>query len=191
MIDAARDLFVERGLDAVSLADIVRVSGGSLSTLYELFESKEGLLAAILGEYRAEGLAIIDSIVAGGGSPAATLAALAEALHNEYARGATMGLMRLAIAESLRNPQFAHNMFETAHLPIVDRLTRLFDQWQQEGRARIPDAHLAAELFLGLLIHSVQTRAFFGEPNCLPLLQREATIRDATALFVAGYQLEK
>jgi len=191
MIDAAHRLFVERGLDAVSLADILRVSGGSLSTLYELFESKEGLLAAIIGEHRAEGLAIIDTIVAKGRSPAATLGEIAEALLSEYARGATIGLMRLAIAESLRNPQFAHKMFETAHLPIVHRLTRLFDQWRQEGSARIPDPHVAAELFIGLLIHSVQTRAFFGEPRCLPLLQRDATIRDATALFVAGYQLEE
>lgn len=189
-MDAGHRLFVERGLDAVSLADILRISGGSLSTFYDLFESKEGLLAAIIGEYRAGGLAIMDSIIAEGGSPAATLSALATALHDEYACSTTIGLMRLAIAEGLRNPKFAHRMFECAHLPIVERLTGLFDQWSQEGRARIPDPYVAAELFLGLLIHNIQTRAFFGEPGCLPLLARDATIRDATALFVAGYQLE-
>ncbi len=190
MIVAARALFLERGLDAVSLMDIVRLSGGSLSTLYELFESKQGLLTAIIDDHRAEGCAMVDTIAAEDISPAAKLRAIAGALHDEYARETTIGLMRLVIAESLRNPQFAHKIFETVHLPFVDRLADLFETWHREGRAQIPEPGVAAELFLGLLVHGMQTRAFFAEPSCLPLLKRETAIRDATMLFVAGYRIE-
>ena len=52
IIDAARDLFVERGYDAVSLSEIVKRSGGSLATLYALFDGKAGLLGAIVANKR-------------------------------------------------------------------------------------------------------------------------------------------
>src|SRR5271170_4592636 len=45
-IDAAIELFMQRGISEVTLQDIVRYSGGSRTTLYELFGSKEGLIVA-------------------------------------------------------------------------------------------------------------------------------------------------
>ena len=44
MLDAALELFLERGYGAISLTDVVKRSGGSLATLYELFGGKLGLL---------------------------------------------------------------------------------------------------------------------------------------------------
>lgn len=191
MIHAARGLFLERGVDAVSLADIVRASGGSLSTLYELFDSKQGLLAAIIGEHRVDGLARIEAIDASDDPPAIKVRAIAEALHDEYTSPMTIGLMRLVVAESLRSPRFGHEVFETLHLPFVRRLASLFDGWNHEGRAHIPDPCLAAELLLALLVHPAQMHGFFGAPNCLPSPHREAAIQDATRLFVSGYAIEE
>ena len=48
MIEAAESLFLEQGYDTTSLAAIVKRSGGSLATLYELFGNKQGLLRAII-----------------------------------------------------------------------------------------------------------------------------------------------
>ena len=48
MIEAAESLFLEQGYDATSLAAVVKRSGGSLATLYELFGNKQGLLRAII-----------------------------------------------------------------------------------------------------------------------------------------------
>lgn len=47
ILDAAESLFLEQGYDRTSLAEIVKRSGGSLATLYELFGNKQGLLHAI------------------------------------------------------------------------------------------------------------------------------------------------
>src|SRR5688500_10647932 len=47
ILDAAESLFLEQGYERTSLAEIVKRSGGSLATLYELFGNKQGLLHAI------------------------------------------------------------------------------------------------------------------------------------------------
>ncbi len=48
IMEAAAELFLDKGYAATSLADVVRRSGGSLQTLYELFGSKDGLFKALI-----------------------------------------------------------------------------------------------------------------------------------------------
>lgn len=47
-LEQAERLFLSRGYAATSVNEIVRLAGGSLSTLYSEFGSKEGLFAAIM-----------------------------------------------------------------------------------------------------------------------------------------------
>ena len=44
---SANQLFLERGYDAVSLDDIVHHAGGSKTSIYKYFGSKDGLFTAI------------------------------------------------------------------------------------------------------------------------------------------------
>lgn len=48
VLDAARGLFVRRGIDAVTIAEIARKGGVSAPTVYAHFKSKEGILRALL-----------------------------------------------------------------------------------------------------------------------------------------------
>lgn len=48
VLDAARALFVRRGIDAVTIAQIARKAGVSVPTVYAHFKSKEGILRALL-----------------------------------------------------------------------------------------------------------------------------------------------
>jgi AcrR family transcriptional regulator len=47
ILDAARNLFVERGIEAVSMREIAKQIGYSATTLYNYFADKEALLQAI------------------------------------------------------------------------------------------------------------------------------------------------
>src|SRR5262245_22297516 len=51
VMDVARTLFAERGYAATTTADVARRAGVSEGILYHHFGSKEGLLAAVAGEY--------------------------------------------------------------------------------------------------------------------------------------------
>lgn len=187
IITAARSLFLEKGYDAVSLNEIVRHSGGSLSTLYALFENKAGLLGAIVADNRFGGHLRIAALIAGGGPPRQLLRAIAENLHAKFMEAETVGMIRLVMGEALRDPSIARIVYDVAHRPTLDQLSHLFDHWNEHGIARIPDAMLAAEFFMSLVIHTAQTHALFGDPCQRPRPSIEASLDAATALFLNGY----
>lgn len=185
MVDSARDLFIERGYDSVTLAEIVRRSGGSLSTLYELFSNKQGLLGAVVASQKSNGLARIREIVARELPPFDTLSAIARAVHDDLADPGIVGLMRVVMAEGLRNPAFSQIIYDTAHLPLQECLTSLFERLLAAGHIHVVRPDLAAEIFLGMVVHSAQMRALFCDTAACAAV-RDDTIRLAVALFARG-----
>lgn len=53
LVDAARELFLEKGYEAVSVTEILQKSGVNSGSLYYYFKSKEELLLAVLDWYLA------------------------------------------------------------------------------------------------------------------------------------------
>ena len=53
LVDAARELFLERGYEAVGVAEILKKSGVNSGSLYYFFKTKEELLLAVLDWYLA------------------------------------------------------------------------------------------------------------------------------------------
>ena len=189
MIAAARALFLERGYDAVTLGEVVRCSGGSLSTLYELFDNKAGLLLAILLAQRFDNLERLDAIVARGASAAETLRAIAESIQHDLTQPDVIGLMRIAMAESLRNPDFAAIMLEQAHRPRVAWLASLLAEWTANGQAKVANPVMAAEFFIGMVAHTAQTRALSGASAWVNACDAEPVLCEAARLFLAGYAI--
>jgi AcrR family transcriptional regulator len=54
ILDAAEKLFDERGIDRVTMADIIAASGIRASTMYQYFPNKDEIVWAIVGEVIAE-----------------------------------------------------------------------------------------------------------------------------------------
>lgn len=50
LLDTARRLLIERGLGGVAMAEIARTAGVALRTIYLQYESKEGLLRALIDD---------------------------------------------------------------------------------------------------------------------------------------------
>lgn len=48
ILDAAWTLFLEKGFERTTLADIIALSGGSRSTVYEAFGDKDGLFETVI-----------------------------------------------------------------------------------------------------------------------------------------------
>lgn len=187
IIAAARALFLEKGFDAVSLNEIVRRSGGSLATLYALFESKAGLLGAIVADNRFEAHKQIGAMIEAGGAPRPLLRAIATILNAKFMDKDAIGMSRLVMAESLRDPSIARIVYEVAHRPTLEQLALLFGRWADEGRGRIADPLLAAEFFAGLVLHGAQTRALFANPCRHAAAAIDDRLDQATDLFLAGY----
>lgn len=152
ILDAAEKLFMEQGYERTGLAEIVKLSGGSLATLYELFGNKQGLLHALAARWRDEAM----------GDPfepdADGLKSHADML-TDYARGRletmrsprAVALMRMLASESLRDRDFARQTYHDLHLPALRELSDVFAEWTAAGAAAIDDPEATAELFFSLI----------------------------------------
>lgn len=152
ILDAAESLFIEQGYDRTSLAEIVKISGGSLATLYELFTNKQGLLHAIAARWRDE--AKSDPVVQDALAPQSNIDILVD-----YARRRretlksprALALARMLVSECLRDRDFALQTYRELHLPAIRELSVLFAGWAAAGEAKIDDPDAAAGLFLSLI----------------------------------------
>lgn len=164
ILDAAEELFLEQGFERASVSAIVARSGGSLATVYELFGSKLGLLRAVVDRNREQGLSGIDTIVHGLDSAAEILTLLAHRLFDYFTSPRAIAFMRVVIAESLRDPEFARAFHRDVHMRFVHQIADKFRQWHDAGKARIDDADAAAELFLATVMCDAQLKAMVGIP---------------------------
>jgi len=163
ILDAAEALFLEQGYDRTSLADIVRRSGGSLATLYDLFGNKQGLLRAMATRWSEE-------TAFSPPDPAATAAMSNVDLLKSYAYRQSdamqspraIALMRMLVSESVRDRDFAVGIYRDIHLPAIAELTELFTRWAAAGEADIDDPEAAAKLFLNIVFGDSMLNALAG-----------------------------
>jgi AcrR family transcriptional regulator len=76
ILDAAEQVFAERGFAAARLQEISEGAGLSMGTIYALFPSKEDIYLALIEERGGRILQLVRDLVAGGEQPRALLAAL-------------------------------------------------------------------------------------------------------------------
>lgn len=164
IMDAAYQLFLEHGYSNVSMTDIIRRSGGSLSTAYELFENKNGLLRAIVTEHFAELHETISNIVKADDPPDRALKHAARDFLHTLLDSGGVTMLRIIVAESLRDPAFGQYFRASASETAADVLTKAFQKWDEQGYLKVDDPRQAAESFFALLVHKVQMLSLCGLP---------------------------
>lgn len=152
ILDAAEALFIEQGYDRTSLAEIVRRSGGSLATLYELFGNKQGLLHAIAIRWRDE--TMLERMERAQEEAQSNIDILMDYVSREceFRRSPrAIALIRMLVSECLRDRDFALQTYRDLHIPAIDELSALFADWTAAGEAEIDDPEAAAHLFMSIL----------------------------------------
>jgi AcrR family transcriptional regulator len=83
ILDAARKLFDERGIDRITMAEITLASGLQPSTMYQYFSSKDDIVWAILSDFLAEGTAHAKRSVEGTQTGLSKITAMLEFMADE------------------------------------------------------------------------------------------------------------
>lgn len=153
ILDAAESLFLEQSYERTSLAEIVKRSGGSLATLYELFGNKQGLLHAIAARWSDETMfRPLDGDVTADLSNVEILKRYAHRQSETMESPRAIALMRMLMSEGLRDREFALQIYRDLHLPAIAELTELLAGWAATGEAEIDDPEAAARLFLDIIV---------------------------------------
>lgn len=164
MLDAAGALFSEKGYEATTLSEVVARSGGSLSTLYELFGSKAGLLAAMVGARCERISTVIDGAAVSGQEPVEALREIARYLMSQLVDPDGIALLRIVIAESGRQPELGRLFYEAG--PQAGRRTmgRYLAVLASRGALALDDPEQAGTFFFHMLLGDLQMRMLCGVP---------------------------
>ncbi|HEV8383119.1 MAG TPA: TetR/AcrR family transcriptional regulator [Gemmatimonadales bacterium] len=167
IINAALDVFAERGFAATKLEDVARRAGVTKGTIYLYFDGKEALFKALVRQtivpVIAQGEALARSFTG-------TARDLFERLVREYFRlvGDTplSGIPRLMIAEAGNFPALARFYYEE----VVTRGHRLMggvlERGIKAGEFRPVNVAVATKLAMAPLMHAVVARKAFAA--CMP-----------------------
>lgn len=175
ILDAALDLFVEKGFDAARMEDVAKRAGLSKAGVYLYFDSKEALLKALIARevapiaQRAEAIA-----AAGAAEPEQALRMIAGFVVSRLSEARVFSVPRLVISISNRFPEIA----AFYRVEVIDRARMAVGAIIRAGIAkgdfREIDPDIAVRLIVGpFMFEALWRHVFAGEPG----------IRDANAVL--------
>lgn len=190
MIEAAAELFLERGYEKTSLGDVVKRSGGSLATLYSAFGSKEGLFEAIVAE-------ISEQILVEFAEPELESQSLEQALLLFGERFLGMILCpnalrwhRMCLAEGHQFPALREALLRSGPGRVRARLADYLAANARSGRLRLDDPGEAAGHFIALLKSEILFAAVCGDDVDLSAERVAHQVARAVDVFLHGYAAE-
>ncbi len=189
MMDAAYSLFTEKGYAVVTLDDIIKISGGSKSSLYSFFGSKEGLLKAVVEALANEMLEELQVPATLGQSPRAALLKIGNRIARLALSENAINQFRLAVSNAKSRPDLASLWYEYGPKTTFDGLATYLAKEVEAGRLNIGDPRRAAIFFLNMIICQDTLRMAVGmAPPLAP--EVEAIVEDAVEVLLRAYGSE-
>lgn len=178
ILDAGREVFARDGLERARMEEIARRAQVGKGTLYEHFESKEGLFLAVGSDLIDQNLRRIEGMTAEVEDPRAGLRLLLrELLTSVETFFPVLGLYfetwTLAMArDDLR--QDCLDRFRQLYVPARDVIARLVRQGKRQGLFETHDGPRVASLMLAVVDGIAYQTLFLLELDDLPGLARSA-----------------
>jgi len=169
ILDAARRVFLERGLTGASMDEIAGLARSGKPTIYARFPNKEDLFAAVMMRSVDANIARFEGHVATGATIEERLASVGVTVLHWALVSDTVGLMRLGIAEARRFPDLASRVHRMVRERGTGAVARLLGQVAQSDELGTLPAFAPRRLatttrfFLDLVLLPLLLRALFGE----------------------------
>jgi AcrR family transcriptional regulator len=186
ILDAALDIFAERGFAAARVEDIAARAGVSKGTVYLYFDTKEEMFRALVRENIIANIANVEVAFASYKGSARALIELAMArLVDIVSNTRLIALPKLIIAESGNFPSLA----EFYRREVIDRamelLSRVVALGKTQGEFRdLPVAHVVRLIIAPILLSAIW-RASFARFDAEPF-DYAAFIKTHTDVLFAG-----
>jgi AcrR family transcriptional regulator len=185
LTDAALEMFLDQGYEAVSLDTLISRVGGSRRNIYCHFGGKEGLFLAAVSAMCDRLAEPIKSIrIPLCGDPAAALLQFGRMLLERVLLPRTLDLNRLMIAEASRFPDLARTIWGAGHQQAAIVLAEWITQQQSTGVLR--KGHpplLLARQFVDLVVTDAQLRAQIGIPAAF---NHDDVLKSSIETFLRG-----
>lgn len=173
MLEAAADIFADKGYAGAAVDDIVRASDTSKGSFYFHFPNKRGIFSALLDHLTARLFARVEGAVSGEGDPIRKLDAALSAAITAFAQRKRLARLLLVEAAGLGHAMDEHLM--RVHDRFIALIRRNLDAAIAEGRIAPIDTQIAATAWMGALNEVVIRWLHTNEPahlqDALPTLR--------------------
>jgi AcrR family transcriptional regulator len=192
ILDAARRVFLERGLAGASIDEIAAVARAGKPTIYARYADKEALFTAVVMRNVATFMERFKSVVAAGTTIEERLANAAAALLHQILVSDNIDMMRVGISEARRFPELAASVHRMARQRGEDTLRRILAEVAQSDElGALPafgPARLAAtaHFFVDLVVLPLLLRALFGEKRQSLQAEIEPHVARSVDFFLAA-----
>src|ERR1700732_4607440 len=131
ILDAARRLFLERGLEGTSVDEIASLARAGKPTIYARFPSKETLFTAVVMRAVHASIERFESDAPTGANVEERLESVGVTILKWVSVSETIGMIRLAIAEARRLPHLASQVSRMARERGEEAVARLLGEVAQ------------------------------------------------------------
>jgi AcrR family transcriptional regulator len=193
LTDAAADMFLDQGYEAMSLDALIARVGGSRRNIYSHFGGKEGLFIEVVTRLCADLARPLEGLEISSEGVKDALTIFGSHLLEIVLQSRTLALHRLMIAEGQRFPALAQAIWQSGH----DNAARILIPWiehkqsSNQLRADLPAKDLAGQ-FVNLVVTEPQLRNLVGFiPDPCQSTENTQIVERAVVLFLAGALIQK
>jgi AcrR family transcriptional regulator len=192
ILDAARRVFLERGLAGASIEEIAELARAGKPTIYARFANKEAIFTAVVMQTVAAAVALYDDHKPTGATIEERLESVGVTVLHWIMAGDTIRLMQVAIAEARRLPELASSVHTRARERALQAVSRLIAEAAQSNELRNLSAFAPENLtattrrFQEVIVLPLLIRALFGEKPDELRAEIAPHVKRGVAFFLAG-----
>jgi AcrR family transcriptional regulator len=192
ILDAARRVFLERGLAGASIDEIANIARAGKPTIYARFPNKVALFTAVVRRNVATVTGRFEGHLPMGKTIEERLSKLGAAVLEWALAGDTIDLMRVGISEASRFPDLADSVHGMARRCGEETVGHLLTEAAQSGglgalRAFAPEQiATTTQFFMDLIFKPMMLRALFGEKPKSLRAEIEPHVARRVAFFLAA-----
>jgi AcrR family transcriptional regulator len=188
ILDIAAEVFLDEGFDAASMSTIASKVGGSKSTLYNYFKSKEDIFQAHVERYCSwqgqEMFALLDDE---GDDVRAALTRLGKRYVTNVMSDRNMRHFRLIATASERVPDIGRAFYEAGPLRGARLLGGFLARMKLEGRIDVDDPIAAGHQFIGLCQNRMMKARLVNYIGAPTSEEVDAEVATAVRTFMAAF----
>lgn len=185
ILDAAAEVLGRRGF-AAPMEEIARRAGVSKQTIYNHYGGKAELVRA-LAERRVDQVTAPLLAPDAAEHPKDALAGYARILLEAVASPAALSFWKLVVQSAGEMPEIGRAMYEAGPKASAEVLASFLAAETRAGRLAVPDPMLAAEVFRGMAIGSLQIAGLLGLPRELSPADIDRVAEEAAERFMRAY----
>jgi len=184
LLDTAMRLFLDRGLDAVSIDEIAKRAAVAKRFIYARYRDKSALFVAAIEHWIGDRLDVLQTFAPPPDRAEIGLVRFGQKLLDIGLQSDALALQRLLFAAAPRFPELAEHFVARNRHRAVSEIERVLGFYGGRGEIELNDSQAVAEQFFIAVVGIPQRLALLGLSE--PPAKQRRRLRTAVRLFLDG-----